>query len=160
MRYSLMDSDPTRAAPPSAPAATTEVTPSTPVGTARQALVESGARAAVVMCATGPAGVVTRDALRNGPAARRPGAIVADVMDYEVVRVAPTAGTETTLGAFTRAAWRSLLRRDPFRQGPGPRRPSVTAIPGPPVAGHRSPVTGHRPPGRRALGRDGAGQAG
>ena len=115
MRYPMMDSDPTRTGVTGVPAAVA-VTPTTSVADAQRALSASGAHAAVVMGDDRPVGVVSAAALRDGVAAHRPGATVAGVMDYEVVRLDPTAGERRTLQAFTRAAWASLLRRQPYEE--------------------------------------------
>jgi CBS domain-containing protein len=120
MRNPLMDSDPTR--PSSGPTtAFVEVAPATDVAVARKALAEVGADAAVVVEDGRPAGVVTAAALQA--TAGRPGMAVADVMDYEVVRLPPGADGTATLTAFTRAAWASLLRRRPFRDQEGEASP-------------------------------------
>jgi CBS domain-containing protein len=107
-----MNSDPTRATL-ARPPAIVEVTPTTSVADAQRALAASRALAAVVLRDHRPVGVVSAAALRDSAAAHRPDADVADVMDYEVVRLTPTAGERSTLQAFTEAAWKSLLRRRP-----------------------------------------------
>ena len=110
-----MDSDPTRTGATGVPAAAA-VTPTTSVAEAQRVLSASDAHAAVVMCDDRPVGLVSAAALRDSVAAHRPGAAVADVMDYEVVRLDPAAGERRTLQAFTRAAWASLLRRQPYEE--------------------------------------------
>jgi hypothetical protein len=108
------------------------VMPDTDVATARALLTGAGAPAAVVLDRDEPVGVVTAAALGDGLASGTGREVVADVMDYDVVHVAPAAGGRTTVLAFRQAAWRSLLRRHParLRQGPSPGgEPASTTAP-------------------------------
>jgi hypothetical protein len=84
------------------------------VAVAREVLEQTGARAAIVYQCERPIGIVTGRALRGDNGREpRPDAMVADVMDLEVVPVHPSMGTHATLDAYTRAAWQSLKRRLP-----------------------------------------------
>jgi CBS domain-containing protein len=117
MRKSLMDSDPTRPGqagdrPPPL------VAPGTTVGEARALLARTHADALVVEDRGQPIGVVTAHALLGAAPARHAGTPVADVMDYEAVHLDPTAGERSTMRAYVRAAWDSLLRRRPYRNRP------------------------------------------
>jgi hypothetical protein len=112
MRLPYMDADPTRLDRPS-PVDTVEITPATPTRVAADLLGERQLPALVVTDGGAPLGVVTRGAL----AGAEPGGHVADVMDYEVVRIDRCAGERRTLRAFRDAAWRSLHRRHPCAYG-------------------------------------------
>jgi CBS domain-containing protein len=98
------------------PVDTVEVTPATPTRIAAEVLAAHHLTAIVVTDHGHPFGVVTLDALAKA-AASAPGTHVADVMDYEVVRLDPHAGEVQTLHAFRDAAWRSLRRRHPCALG-------------------------------------------
>ena len=115
MRRPLMDSDPVRTGAAGSATALVQITPDTAVAVARKALAAAAVDAAAVVEDGCPAGVVTLDALQ----AVADGATVADVMDYEVVRVPPGADGSAILAAFTRAGWASLLRRRPAPEREG-----------------------------------------
>ena len=92
-----------------------QLTPTSTVEHALRVLDRTGECAAVVMDRGEPVGVVTRVALCGHIGRRpRPSAGLADVMDFEVVGLDPGADEATTIGTFTRAAWRSLRRRRPL----------------------------------------------
>jgi hypothetical protein len=78
-------------------------------------LTRAHARSLVVEDDGGPIGVVTAVALIGRTPPAPAGTPVADVMDYEAVRLAPAAGERTTMNAYVRAAWASLRRRRPYR---------------------------------------------
>jgi CBS domain-containing protein len=107
-----MDPDPTRF-DRAQPVDTVEITPATPTRVAADLLRERQLAALVVTDDGIPVGAVTRDALLGA----RPGSHVAEVMDYEVVRLDRCAGERRTLRAFRDAAWRSLHRRHPCALG-------------------------------------------
>ena len=117
MPGSLMDPDPTAPARRS-PVDTVEVTPSTTARVAAEVLAARHQTAVVVTDHGNPVGVVTIGALTGDdttpPAA---GAHVADVMDYEVVRIDPGAGERETLHTYREAAWQSLRHRHPCALG-------------------------------------------
>jgi CBS domain-containing protein len=112
MSGSLMNADPTSPAR-RGPVDTVEVTPATPARVAAEVLAAHRLTAVVVVAEGRPLGVVTLDALTRAAAVAR----VADLMDYEVVRLDPGAGEIETLHAFRDAAWRSLGRRHPCAIG-------------------------------------------
>jgi CBS domain-containing protein len=116
MPGSLMNPDPTAPARRS-PVDTVEVTPSTAVRLAAEVLAARHQSAVVVTDHGLPVGVVTVGALMDDGAPPTPEARVADVMDYEVVRIDPGAGERETLHAFREAAWLSLRHRHPCALG-------------------------------------------
>ena len=73
----------------------------------------TGESAAVVMDGTKPVGVVTRVAL-CGHIGRSPRPSDSGMYGLRGRRPRPHADEATTIGAFTRAAWRSLRRRRPL----------------------------------------------
>ena len=81
---------------------------------ARRVLAADDGAGLVVFDQTTAVGVVTRRALEgaSGPPPR-PGARLEDMMDGEVVELAPGADVATTLRKYREAAWRSLRRRRP-----------------------------------------------
>ncbi|HEX8803814.1 MAG TPA: hypothetical protein VF743_06465 [Acidimicrobiales bacterium] len=109
----LMDSDPTRQRRPPPGAITV------PVGadarTAARLLAATGQALALVTDVGRPVGVVTTAALAGVTGRGAHGAVVADAMDLEVVRVDPRADEPTTVRAYDEAAWASLRRRHPAR---------------------------------------------
>jgi CBS domain-containing protein len=113
MSGSLMNADPTSPTR-RAPVDTVEVTPATSARVAAEVLAAHHLAAVVVTHDRRPVGVVTLDALAGTAAV---GARVADLMDYEVVRLDPHAGEIEALHAFRDAAWRSLDRRHPCAIG-------------------------------------------
>jgi CBS domain-containing protein len=110
-----MDSDPTRrpdgAVPPP------QVAPTTTLGEARELLARTHADALVVAIGGEPVGVVTAHAVLGTTPALPTTASVADAMDYEAVRIDPTAGERDTMRTYVRAAWQSVLHRHPYRDG-------------------------------------------
>jgi hypothetical protein len=113
MPGSLMDPDPTAPARRS-PVDTIEVTRSTRARTAVEVLAAHHQTAVVVTDHGAPVGVVTLGALTGcGMAPPGPDVRVADLMDYEVVRIDPRAGERDTLHRYRDAAWESLRRRHP-----------------------------------------------
>jgi hypothetical protein len=87
----------------------------TPVVTARAYLQRRHETAAVVLDGECPVGVITLYALRGHRGAiPRSEACVADVMDFECVRIAPDADTLATLRAYRDESWNSLRRRRPM----------------------------------------------
>jgi CBS domain-containing protein len=111
-----MNPDPTAPARRS-PVDTVEVTRSAPVRLAAEVLGARHQSALVVTEHGVPVGVVTLGALTGDEAPHAPDARVADVMDYEVVRIDPGAGERETLHAFREAAWLSLRHRHPCALG-------------------------------------------
>ena len=96
-----------RSAPP-------PLSPTNTVAEARAVLDASQTTAALVADGGRPVGVVTDSALRGRPGhVPRPGAALADVMDFEVIRADPGADVLSTLHTYTEAAWVSLRRRRP-----------------------------------------------
>jgi predicted transcriptional regulator len=91
-----------------------ELRATTTVADALECLYATHARAAVVVDGDRPLGVVTLAGLR-GDVRRvpRPEACVADVMEFELVRVDPAADEHATLRAYANAGWSSLRRRRP-----------------------------------------------
>jgi hypothetical protein len=91
-----------------------QLAPTSTVAEAVAFLDRTGQFAVVVSERGEPVGVVTRVALRGQPGHRpRPAALLADVMDFEVIALDPASDTATTTGAYREAAWHSLRRRRP-----------------------------------------------
>ena len=87
------------------------VTLTTTAASALAYLERRGETAAIVFDNGQPVGVVTMQALGETAGT---GASVADVMDWECVRVAPDADPLATLKAYRDGSWRSLRRRRPM----------------------------------------------
>ena len=90
------------------------LSPTSTVTEAKVLLALSQADAALVTDDGRPVGVATEAALRGWPG-RSPheSALIADVMDLEVVSIPPGADVRQTLAVYRDAAWQSLRRRRP-----------------------------------------------
>ena len=100
-----------------------QLAPTSTVAEAVAFLDRTGQFAVVVSERGEPVGVVTRVALRGQPGHRpRPAAVLADVMDFEVIALDPASDTAMTTGAYREAAWHSLRRRRPSAEDTVARR--------------------------------------
>jgi hypothetical protein len=82
-----------------------------PVSEARAALASAGEVIALVTSRGVDIGVVTAEDLAPGRSVRDPA--VGDVMEREIVSIAPTEDLHATLRAYRKAAWTSAIRRRP-----------------------------------------------
>jgi predicted transcriptional regulator len=93
------------------------------VAVAREALIETGLDALVVTDRGRPIGIVSRSALAGSAGhVPRGDAAVGDVMEGEVVLLAPDADVATTLKKYRQAAWDSVRRRQPGASDDADRR--------------------------------------
>ena len=110
-----------------------ELRAATTVAEALEFFDATHARAVVVVDGDRPLGVVTLAGLRgDGRRVPRPEAAVADVMEFELVRVDPAADEHATLRVYTTGGWSSLRRRRPATAETRERLARVCA-PGPDV---------------------------
>ena len=91
-----------------APSSVVDLAASATAAQAREWFDLTGARAAVVFDGDRVVGVVTAAAVQGAPEAR-----IADLMEFEVVRVDPGADQHETMREYNRAGWDSLRRRRP-----------------------------------------------
>ena len=100
-----------------------QLAPTSTVAEAVAFLDRTGQFAVVVSERGEPVGVVTRVVLHGQPGHRpRPAAVLADVMDFEVIALDPASDTAMTTGAYREAAWHSLRRRRPSAEDTVARR--------------------------------------